>query len=157
MDQWKNFKIDRADSKFFKSAQRASNLKYLDKSVKILRDIDNKKLKLKEDFFQRKRLKFLTLNSAPIKWSGYKARITQMITIKIQRARELKRLYDDLSRNFSTVEERIELLVILKNSLRNHRCQPVDELVYLIDQEIAILTRGIRSSLLKNLRLRVKS
>ncbi|XP_046435256.1 IQ and ubiquitin-like domain-containing protein [Neodiprion fabricii] len=157
MDQWKHSQMTRVAGIFFKGAQRAANVMLLNKSVDMLREIDQLKQNVKTEFLEEKKIKFLTFHCAPIEWNGYKGKPTQMITVKVQRAREFKRLYDNLSCENSTVESRTELLVMLKNSLKYHHCQAVNELVYLIDQEITLMSRGVRSKWLNQLRRRIES
>ncbi|XP_046601968.1 IQ and ubiquitin-like domain-containing protein [Neodiprion lecontei] len=157
MDQWKHSQMKRVAGIFFKGAQRAANVMLLNKSVDMLREIDQLKQIVKTEFLEEKKIKFLTFHCAPIEWNGYKGKPTQMITVKVQRAREFKRLYDNLSCKNSTVESRTELLVMLKNSLKYHHCQAVNELVYLIDQEITLMSRGVRNKWLNQLRRRIET
>ncbi|XP_046491908.1 IQ motif and ubiquitin-like domain-containing protein [Neodiprion pinetum] len=97
MDQWKHSQMKRVAGIFFKGAQRAANVMLLNKSVDMLREIDQLKQNVKTEFLEEKKIKFLTFHCAPIEWNGYKGKPTQMITVKVQRAREFKRLYDNLS------------------------------------------------------------
>ncbi|XP_048512800.1 IQ and ubiquitin-like domain-containing protein [Athalia rosae] len=157
MDQWKHFQTKRAASLFFKGAQRASDVAVLNKSVDMLRDIDKQKQQVKNEFLERKAMKFLTYHCEPITWNGYKAKPVEMITVKIQRARELKKLHDNLCDENLSTEERVELLLMIKHSLKNHRCYSVNELVYLIDQEIQLISRGIKNIRPTQLRRRIKT
>lgn len=157
LDQWKHFQMKRVRRIFFKGAQRAMNVMLLNRSVDMLKDIDRQKQNVKREFLERHNIKFLTHNCAAIEWNGYKAKTTQMITVKVQRAREFKRLHDDLCRKDTNARERMELVLMLKNSLSGHNCHARNELVYLLDQEIQLASRGIRKIWLNQLRQRIKS
>lgn len=63
--------------------------------------------------------------------------------MKIQKAQEFKGLYDALSDRDVKPDQRMVLLIMLRKSIEAHDCTEAFDLLSLLDQEIALLTRGI--------------
>ncbi|XP_012277572.1 IQ and ubiquitin-like domain-containing protein isoform X2 [Orussus abietinus] len=142
-------------SQRFQASRLSENYMTLAESIKMINAIEEHRQLIKREFEAKKRVQFLTLNCQPIRWNGYKGKPVEMVTLKVQKARELKSLYDGLCKRGTSVEERIELLVLLKTFLGRLDCRASNELGYLLDQEISLISVGIKSSHLEQLRERV--
>lgn len=141
----------------FAGSIRAENYRMLERTTEMLAALDLHKQRIAEDRREMKRLRFLTEHCEPIRWNGYKAKPVEMVTLRIQKARECKSIYDELMRKDRTAENRIELSILLKDSLSGHRCTLADNLVRLMDQEIDLLSHGVENCWLDNLRKRISS
>lgn len=143
IERWRSDRITDIKSRFFKSGQCAENYRILEKTVEMFNCIDKHKQAIRNLYRKQRALGFLTSNCKSIKWKGYKDKPVEMITTKIQKAREFKELYDALSNYDVNPEERIKLLITLKKSLKMHNCIEAFELLFLLDQEIVLLNRKI--------------
>ncbi|KAG5344213.1 IQUB protein, partial [Acromyrmex heyeri] len=148
-DHLKDIKLlDKAD-------QRAENYRIVEKTVKMFDQIDKHKQALKRLYQKQKALRFLTVNCKPIRWSSYKGKLVEMITIKIQNARKLKEIYDALNNCNISSEERMKLLITLKKWVETHNCVEALDLLSLLDQEITLLNRKIEGLSLDYLKERI--
>ncbi|KAF7394029.1 hypothetical protein HZH68_010848 [Vespula germanica] len=155
IERWRCDRIKEINARYFKATQCAENCFVLKKTVEMFNVIDKFKQKIREQYRTRKRVKFLKINSKPIKWHGYKAKLIEMVTLKTQKAQEYLSIFNSLSNDNLNVEERTELLLMLKKSLGFHICVYAFDLIYLLDQEIMLLSRGIKNLSLEYLRKRI--
>lgn len=143
IERWRSDRFQDIKTRLFKAAQRAENYGILEKTVEMLHHIDKHKQTIRSLYRRRRFLRFLTFNCKPIRWNGYKGIPLEMITVKIQKAREFKGLYDALSDRDVGPDERMVLLIMLRKSIKEHDCMEAFDLLSLLDQDIALLTRGI--------------
>lgn len=155
IERWRRDRNDEINARYFKAAQRAENSFVLNKTVEMFNVIDKFKQSIRDRYRTRKRVKFLKINSEAIRWHGYKAKLIEMITLKNQKAREYLCIFNSLSNDNLNVEKRMELLLMLKKSLGYHICICAFDLIYLLDQEIMLLSRGIKNLSLEYLRKRI--
>lgn len=155
IERWRFDCLKDIKSRLFKSGQRAENYRILEKTVEMFNHIDKHKQAIKSSYRKQRVLRFLTLNCKSIRWTGYKGKPVEMITVKIQRAREFKGLYNALSNRNVSSEERMKLLIMLKKSLESHNCIEAFDLISLLDQEIAFLNRRIEGLSLDYLNERI--
>lgn len=143
VERWRIDRLKDTKLRLFKAGQRAENYLILEKTVEMLNQIDKHKQVIKNSYRKQRVLRFLTLNCKSIRWHGYKGKLVEMVTIKIQKAREFKEFYDALSNHDVSSEERMKLLITLKKSVDMHNCIEAFDLLALLDQEIALLNRKI--------------
>ncbi|XP_015171713.1 PREDICTED: IQ and ubiquitin-like domain-containing protein [Polistes dominula] len=155
IERWRRDRTKEINARYFKATQRAENCFVLEKTVKMFNVLDKFKQSIREEYKTRKRVKFLRINSKSIQWHGYKSKLIEMITLKNQKARQYLSIYDSLNQNNMTVDDRLELLKMLKKSLQFHICISAFDLIYLLDQEIMLLSRGIQNLSLEYLRKRI--
>lgn len=155
IEKWRTDRLKDIKSRYFKAGQRAENYRILEKTVEMFNHIDRHKQAIKNAYKKRRTLRFLTANCRPIRWDSYKGISVEMITMRIQKAREFKGLYDALSNRDVGSEERIELLMTLKKSLQAHNCMEAFDLLALLDQELALLKRKIKGLALDSLNERI--
>lgn len=154
IDVWNEMQMNEIKKKYFKSGQCAMQYSLLEKTISMLNNVDKHRQKVR-DANRIRNVKFLTIHCQPIRWKGNNGKPIEMITLKTQKAREYEKMYIDLKNNDTTCENRIEILLKTKNFLKKFYCYTVEELVYLIDQEIILLSRKIRGLFLDNLRNRI--
>jgi IQ and ubiquitin-like domain-containing protein len=95
--------------------------------------------------------------SVPKKWKLKDGTTTELDTPYNIRARELKNIYNSLSMNYLTQDERLDVLLTLKHTVKEHDCQLTHEIISLIDREADLLMRGIKEENLQGLRKRISS
>ncbi|XP_020295604.1 IQ and ubiquitin-like domain-containing protein isoform X2 [Pseudomyrmex gracilis] len=155
IEKWRFDRLKDVKSRFFKAAQRAEGYRILEKTVEMFNHIDKRKQVVKSSRRKQRVLRFLTLNCKSSRWIGYKGQVTEMITLRTQKAREFKGFYDALSNRDIGAEERKKLLIKLKQSLGMHICNEAIDLLYLLDQEIALLNREMKNLSLDYLNERI--
>ncbi|XP_050461497.1 IQ and ubiquitin-like domain-containing protein isoform X1 [Cataglyphis hispanica] len=155
IERWRSDCIKDIKSRLFKGGQRAENYRILEKTVEMFNQVDKHKQAIKSSYRKQKVLRFLALNCKSIRWTGYKGKLVEMITLKIQKAREFKELYNALSNRNVSSEERIKLLIMLRKLLEPHNCIEAFDLISLLDQEIALLNRRIEGLSLDYLNERI--
>lgn len=155
IERWRIDHLKDIKSRLFRAGQCAENYRILEKTVEMLNHIDKHKQAIKRSYRKRKALRFLTVNCKPIRWSGYKGKLVEMITIKIQKARKFKEIYNALNNHDISSEERVKFLITLKKSVEMHNCIEAFDLLSLLDQEIALLNRKIEGLSLDYLNERI--
>ncbi|XP_015608263.1 IQ and ubiquitin-like domain-containing protein [Cephus cinctus] len=157
IDNWRSSCSNRIKAQYFNASQRTESGKILEKTIRMLNDVDKHRQRIANAHGEKKLLQFLISNCNSIQWNGYKGKPIEMISMKVQKAREYNAIYESLRNLDVNVEERMETLLLLRNSLKQHNCQPTMELLYLLDQEIMLLSRGNKRFAYGNLRKRVKN
>ncbi|XP_026674849.1 IQ and ubiquitin-like domain-containing protein [Ceratina calcarata] len=155
VEKWRRDRLECAKQRFFRPARCAENYLILQKTVEMFGVIDQKRLAVKKRYRNRKRVRFVTANCKPILWNGYKKMLLEMDTMRNQKARELRIIYDSLMNYDVTRGERIEILTMLKKSLEVHNCVAAFKLIRLLDQELTYLTRGMKGMSLDYFRQRI--
>lgn len=155
VERWRIDRFKDIKTQLFRAGQGAENYRILEKTVEMFNHIDKYKQTIKKSYRKRKALRFLTVNCKPIRWSGYKGKLVEMITIKIQKAREFKEIYNALNNRNVSSGERMKLLIMLKKSVEMHNCIEAFDLLSLLDQEIVLLNRKIEGLSLNYLNERI--
>ncbi|XP_076245970.1 uncharacterized protein LOC143186282 [Calliopsis andreniformis] len=155
VEKWQRDRFDCAKQRFFRAGRCAENYLILNKAVEMFNVIDQKRQAVQARYRKRKRVKFLTVNCKSVIWHGYKAKLVEMITMRNQKARELRAIYDLLMNYDVTLGERIEILTMLKKSLELHNCVAAFHLIKLLEQESAFLARGLKDIPLDYFRERI--
>ena len=60
------------------------------------------------------------------------------------RAQELRDIYSTLNMKYLTQDERLDVLLTLKHTVKEHDCKLTQEIIELIDREADLLTRGVK-------------
>ncbi|GCC34482.1 hypothetical protein chiPu_0012956 [Chiloscyllium punctatum] len=93
----------------------------------------------------------------PIRWKAYDGRVTEMDTPFTIRARELRDIYNSINMKYLTRDERLDALLTLKHTVKEHDCKLTQEIVELIDREADLLMRQVKESYLEGLRQRIST
>ena len=62
------------------------------------------------------------------------------------RAQELRDIYSTLSMKYLTQDERLDVLLTLKHTVKEHDCKRTQEIIELIDREADLLMRGAKEA-----------
>ncbi|XP_031839449.2 IQ motif and ubiquitin-like domain-containing protein [Nomia melanderi] len=143
VEKWRLDRIDYAKKRFFRAARCAEGYLTLEKTVEMLNLIDKQRTCVRAAHRNRKRARFLGVNCKPVRWVGYRQKQIEMVTMRNQKARELKTIYDSLTNYMVTRGERMEILTMLRQSLEYHNCVPAFDLIRLVEQELDYLARGL--------------
>ena len=89
--------------------------------------------------------------AAPKQWKAFDGKITEMDTPYTIRAQELRDIYSTLSMKYLTQDERLDVLLTLKHTVKEHDCKLTQEIIELIDREADLLMRGVKESNLEGI------
>ena len=127
----------------------------LHKETKLLQTIDRLKIKAFHINKEQKIEKFLKLMSNPKKWNISDGRKTEVHTPFTTRAKELMDLYNGLKMKHLSIDERLDVLLHTKWTVKEFDCNLTREIVDLIDREADMLNRGRNETSLEGLRKRL--
>ena len=127
----------------------------LHKETKILQQIDRLKITAGGQNKHEKITKFLKAMSDPKLWKRTDERFTEVHTPFTTRAKELMDLYNGLKLPFLSIDERLDVLLHTKWTVKEFDCNLTREIVDLIDREADMLNRGRSETSLEGLRKRL--
>lgn len=156
LDRWRILETERASLTLFGSSRVAACGLILSKEVELLHAIDSLKTAVRLKCREQKQHRFLDELSRPVAWQDSRGRPILVDTLRVQRARQHRNVYALLANKNLSILERIDLLHDLKHIADMHTCSQSHELVYLVDQELDLLTCRVDTSRLNWLRNRLK-
>ncbi|XP_032668149.1 IQ and ubiquitin-like domain-containing protein [Odontomachus brunneus] len=156
LDRWRIFETERASRTLLGSSRVAACGLILSKEVELLRAMDSMRSAVRVKCRERKRRRLLDELSKPVAWQDSRGRPILVDTLRVQRARQHRNMYASLANENLSVSERVDLLHGLKRVAGMHTCSQSLELVYLVDQELALLTCRVDATRLNWLRNRLK-
>jgi hypothetical protein len=129
----------------------------LHKETKILQQIDRLKIQAGGKNKTEKITNFLRAMSDPKLWLRTDGRYTEVHTTYSTRAKELMDLYNGLRLPFLSTDERLDVLLHTKWTVKEFDCNLSREIVDLIDREADMLNRGRGEASLEGLRKRLSN
>ncbi|KAK2956004.1 putative flagellar associated protein [Blattamonas nauphoetae] len=160
LQAWMQQETERINSLGLSEEERLAALAVLlSHETRIIQTIDRMKLDAKQENKEYKINSMLEKMSQPkeIRLRDNKdgAQLAQIHTPSTTRARELADLYKALKLTGLTIDERLDILLLVKNTIKEFDCMLTRELVDLIDREGDLLNRGRPEKTLKGLRERI--
>jgi hypothetical protein len=143
------------NSGFDEATQRAAQRELLHKETKLLQTIDKLKIQAHTRNRDAKIKKKLESMSQPKVWAQSDGETTTVHTPFTTRAKELMDLYSGLRLPLLTVDERLDVLLHVKWTVKEFDCNLTREIVDLIDREADMLNRGRPEKSFAGLRQRV--
>merc|ERR1719265_1790905 len=143
------------NSEFDEATRRAAQRELLQKETKLLQTIDKLKIQANAQNRDAKIKKTLESMAKPMVWAQNDGETTTVHTPFTTRAKELMDLYSGLRLPLLTVDERLDVLLHVKWTVKEFDCNLTRELVDLIDREADMLNRGRSEKSLEGLRKRV--
>ncbi|XP_004386610.1 IQ and ubiquitin-like domain-containing protein [Trichechus manatus latirostris] len=98
---------------------------------------------------------FVYACSAPKVWRTPFGKIIEMDTQFTIRARELQNIYKCIMLKNISQDERLDVLLTLKHTVKEHECKLTQEILELIDREVDLMMRGVKCHNLEGLRKRI--
>ncbi|CAD1474648.1 unnamed protein product [Heterotrigona itama] len=156
LDRWRIHETKSASEQLFQPSRIALCSLILSKEVELLRAIDSTKTTVKFVKKEKSYRRFLDELCKPVIWRNDRGESTIVITPLVQRARSFRDTFEQLSREDTTVKERIDTLSKLREDVEPHTCRESDELIRLLNQEIDLLAGNVEESKLNWLRSGLK-
>eukprot|EP00908_Phaeocystis_cordata_P015653 Transcript_2683.p1 GENE.Transcript_2683~~Transcript_2683.p1 ORF type:complete len:517 (-),score=265.92 Transcript_2683:76-1626(-) len=127
----------------------------LQKEQKLLQTIDRLRLQASDENRDKHIRWMLQLMSSPKRWQMSDGEVAQVHTPFTTRAKELMELYNGLMLPLLTVDERLDVLLHVKWTVKEFDCNLSRDIVELIDREADMLNRGRSEASLSGLRKRL--
>ncbi|XP_073252451.1 IQ motif and ubiquitin-like domain-containing protein [Porites lutea] len=155
LEKWRNEEMALIDELYSGPERKAALVGLLEQEAHLIASIDRHKLVADEENKDKRIKSFLNKAAAPKQWKAFDGKITEMDTPYTIRAQELRDIYSTLSMKYLTQDERLDVLLTLKHTVKEHDCKLTQEIIELIDREADLLMRGVKESNLEGLRKRI--
>ena len=157
LEAWRFKETERIkSSKLLNEEEKHKGLEQLlHKQTKLLQTIDRLKITANYQNKDEKIEKLLKSMSNPKKWPLKDGRFTEVHTPFTVRAKELMDLYNGLKMRKLSIDERLDVLLHTKWTVKEFDCNLTREIVDLIDREADMLNRGRNEKSLEGLRKRL--
>ncbi|KFQ34115.1 IQ and ubiquitin-like domain-containing protein, partial [Mesitornis unicolor] len=152
---WRQKETERINRTLTGAERKAAFCGLLEQETQLIASIGKHKLNADEENQQKAILRFLDKCAQPKRWKAYDGKITQMDTQYTLRARELLEIYRSISMNDIPKDERIDVLLTLRHTVKEHECKLTQEIVELIDREVDLMSRDMKECNLEGLRKRI--
>lgn len=144
-----------SESGLDEATRRAAQRELLHKETKLLQTIDKLKIQAHTSNRDAKIKKRLESMAQPKVWAQNDGETTTVHTPFTTRAKELMDLYSGLRLPLLTVDERLDVLLHVKWTVKEFDCNLTREVVDLIDREADMLNRGRPEKSFQGLRRRL--
>ncbi|KFV59234.1 IQ and ubiquitin-like domain-containing protein, partial [Tyto alba] len=155
LELWRQEETEWINRTLTGAERKAALCGLLEKETQLIASIGRHKLNVDEENQQKAILRFLDKCAQPKRWKAYDGRITEMDTQYTLCARELLEIYRSISMNDIPKNERIDVLLTLRRTVKEHECKLTQEIVELIDREVDLLSREVKECNLEGLRKRI--
>jgi len=156
LEVWRLNETEKIKKSTMSEEDRKKALKQLlDKETELLQTIDRLKINAQKLNKQDKIQKFLGSMANPKEWKRSDNRYTEVHTPFTTRAKELMDIYNGLRMTNIPLDERLDILLNTKWTVKEFDCQLTREIVDLIDREADMLSRGRGEGSLEGLRKRL--
>ena len=157
LELWRREEIESINATKSGPERKAALAGLMDEETQLIASIQRHKLVAKQELGKRGKKGFLNKCAAPKEWIGFDGMPTKMDTPYTMRAKDLKMTYESLDKRYLTREERLDILLQLKLTVKEHDCKLTKDIVELIDREADLLMRGTKEGNLEGLRQRISS
>ena len=137
--------------------KQATLAQLLRKETRLLQTIDRLKIVANQENKKKNIHSKLDMMSAPKKWQMSDGAIAEVHTPFTIRSRELMELYNGLNMTSLSIDERLDVLLHVKWTVKEFDCNLTRQIVDLIDREADMLNRGRSEKSLAGLRQRSAS
>ncbi|KAL0234819.1 hypothetical protein PCE1_001855 [Barthelona sp. PCE] len=161
--KWHQREVDRINMMFpdkedeDQNKERQERMKaLLSKETQMLQAIGKLKIKANKENRKNAVTKTLKLMSAPKLWAMSDGSVCEVSTPLCVRAEELKTLYEGLTSNIP-LDERLDVLLHVKCTVKEFDCALTRDIVDLIDREADLISRNRPVKTMKGLRQRISN
>jgi len=157
LEKWRQEEMERINANHSGPERKAALVGLLEQETYLIQSIERHRINADQINEEEFIMKTLEKAALPKFWRAYDGKLTEMSTQHTIRARELKELYSSLQMNYLTNDERLDVLLSVKETVKEHHCKLTQELIDLIDREADLLSRKIKNSNLDGLRQRINT
>ncbi|XP_068943212.1 IQ motif and ubiquitin-like domain-containing protein [Petaurus breviceps papuanus] len=155
LEVWRQEQLSYIDETFTGAKRKAALCELLEKETQIIAAIGRQRIRANNQNYEKSIYAFLDKCSAPKKWISFDNNETLMDTQYTIRARELQDIYNCIIIKNICDDERLDVLLTLKHTVKEHECKLTQDILELIDREVDLMMRGVKSCNLEGLRKRI--
>ncbi|XP_058500700.1 IQ and ubiquitin-like domain-containing protein isoform X1 [Solea solea] len=155
LEDWKCEQEDMINETMHGSERKAALCWLLEQEAELIASIGRQKIAVQNDNYDRAIRNFLDKSAAPHQWRAADGQMIQMDNQHTIRARELRDLYNDINLPAESEEQRHHILMTLKHTVKEHECQLTRDIWQLIDREVDLMSKRVKSAKLEGLRKRI--
>jgi hypothetical protein len=157
LEMWRLDELERINATTSGPERKAALCMLLEQEAALIASIGRHKVVADEENEEKKIRQFLEATASSRKWIAFDGEETQMDTQYTLRANHLKDLYETVTMESLAKDERLDILLTLKATVREHDCKLTREIVELVDREADLLVRDTKPSALQGLRKRIST
>ncbi|XP_004418800.1 PREDICTED: IQ and ubiquitin-like domain-containing protein [Ceratotherium simum simum] len=155
LELWHREELARINQSFTGAERKAALCELLEKEIQIISSIGRHRYIAYMANQEASIQAFLDKCSAPKTWRTFDGKIVEMDTQFTIRARELQNIYKCITLKNLSQDERLDVLLTLKHTVKEHECKLTQEILQLIDREVDLMMRGVKHHNLEGLRKRI--
>uniref|UniRef100_A0A8D1QKM9 IQ motif and ubiquitin domain containing n=1 Tax=Sus scrofa TaxID=9823 RepID=A0A8D1QKM9_PIG len=155
LEFWRQEELARINQSFTGAERKAALCELLEKETQIIASIGRHRYIAYTANREASIEAFLDKCSAPKVWRTFDGKIIEMDTQFTIRARELQNIYKCIMLRNISQDERLDVLLTLKHTVKEHECKLTQEILELIDREVDLMMRGVKHENLAGLRKRI--
>ncbi|XP_051915874.1 IQ and ubiquitin-like domain-containing protein [Hippocampus zosterae] len=155
LEKWRNDKERQINATLRGAERKAALCSLLEQETQYIATIGRHGIAIKSNSYDKAVRKFLDKSSTPHQWRAADGRLIEMDTPDTIRARELGDLYDCVAMSPVSQEQRLDILLCLKQTVEAHPCPLTRDIVELINREEDLMRRQVKAANLEGLRKRL--
>ncbi|XP_075414731.1 IQ motif and ubiquitin-like domain-containing protein isoform X2 [Tenrec ecaudatus] len=155
LELWRQEELARIDRLFTGAERKAALCELLEKESQLIASIGKHRFIAGQENREAAIKAFLDKCSTPKVWKTGSGKTIEMDTQFTIRARELQSIYECILLKNISQDERLDVLLTLKHTVKEHECKLTQEILELIDREVDLMMRGVKSHNLEGLRKRI--
>ncbi|XP_061898951.1 IQ and ubiquitin-like domain-containing protein isoform X1 [Entelurus aequoreus] len=157
LEKWRSDKEHQINTTLRGSERKAALCSLLEQETQYIATIGRHGIAIRSNNYNKAVRKFLDKSSTPHQWRAADGRLIEMDTPDTIRARELGDLYDCVAMSPISQEQRLDILLCLKQTVEEHPCQLTRDIVELLHREEDLMRRQVKSTNLEGLRKRLST
>ncbi|XP_030072342.1 IQ motif and ubiquitin-like domain-containing protein [Microcaecilia unicolor] len=155
LELWRLEELDRIDRTYTGAERKAALCALLEQEAQFIAAIGRHRHDADEGNQQLAIRCFLNKCSEPKRWKAFDGKCTEMYTPYTIRAQHLQDIYNTLNIKYLTLDERLDILLTLKHTMKEYDCRLTQDIIELIDREADLMMRGVKDCNLEGLRKRI--
>ncbi|NXE92667.1 IQUB protein, partial [Menura novaehollandiae] len=155
VELWMQEETERINRTLTGAERKAALCGLLEQEAQLIACIGRHKLNANKENQQKAILHLLDKCAQPRRWKAYDGKITEMDTQDTLRGKELLEIYRGISTKDIPKDERADVLLTLRCTVKEHECKLTQEIVALIDREVDLMSREVKDCNLEGLRKRI--
>ncbi|KAJ8387714.1 hypothetical protein AAFF_G00151450 [Aldrovandia affinis] len=157
LERWRNEEAEDINATLTGAKRKGALCTLLNEEVQHIASIGQHRQEAARKTEQKAVQTLLDKCAAPKAWKSFDGKIIEMDTQSTIRARELQELYASLNTPYQNREDRLSVLLVLRDTVKEQDCKLTREIVELIDREADLVTREIKNFFLEGLRKRIST
>ncbi|KAM7397307.1 hypothetical protein PAMP_020291 [Pampus punctatissimus] len=157
LEKWRREEEQRINSSLRGAERKAALCSLLEQETQLIAAIGRHRIAVQNNNYDKAVKTLLDKSAAPHQWRAADGRLIEMDSEHTIRARELQDLYNSIKLSPVSQEQRLQVLMTLKHTVKVHECQLTRDVVDLIDREVDLMTRGVDTFRLQYLRKRIST